>query len=261
MLSKILITVAALLILAGLIGLKMKMVGKRLLFVCIAAVGMVILSVAEMNTYGLVGGCFQAIYRILAIILGILLFHSICKRNGITDIEGLNGVGRKMPYTYVLLVFLCMVTIGIPITGTFTGIIYSEIGLLAGGYGMFTYVGLIGNILGIVVPVMLLFPMLRRMYFPEKEKNTEDIYTGSGDMTEYSMEDTGTVQDNIDCAENAEVTQENTDVAEGVATVAPSPAKSLLVIGWLLAAVLLVFSLYQQPVLVAISTVMQKFFS
>ena len=80
-------------------------------------------------------------------------------------------------------------------------------------------------------------------------------------MTEYSMEDTGTVQDNIDCAENAEVTQENTDVAEGVATVAPSPAKSLLVIGWLLAAVLLVFSLYQQPVLVAISTVMQKFFS
>ena len=223
MLSKILITVAALLILAGLIGLKMKMVGKRLLFVCIAAVGMVILSVAEMNTYGLVGGCFQAIYRILAIILGILLFHSICKRNGITDIEGLNGVGRKMPYTYVLLVFLCMVTIGIPITGTFTGIIYSEIGLLAGGYGVFTYVGLIGNILGIVVPVMLLFPMLRRMYFPEKEKNP--------------------------------------DVAEGVATVAPSPAKSLLVIGWLLAAVLLVFSLYQQPVLVAISTVMQKFFS
>lgn len=223
MLSKILITVAALLILAGLIGLKMKMVGKRLLFVCIAVVGMVMLSVAEMNTYGLVGGCFQAIYRILAIIPGILLFHSICKKNGITDIEGLNGVGRKMPYTYVLLVFLCMVTIGIPITGTFTGIIYSEIGLLAGGYGMFTYVGLIGNILGIVVPVMLLFPMLRRMYFPEKEKNT--------------------------------------DVAEGVATVAPSPAKSLLVIGWLLAAVLLVFSLYQQPVLVAISTVMQKFFS
>ncbi|HCJ07881.1 MAG TPA: hypothetical protein DHV96_05825 [Lachnospiraceae bacterium] len=223
MLSKILITVAALLILAGLIGLKMKMVGKRLLFVCIAAVGMVILSVAEMNTYGLVGGCFQAIYRILAIIPGILLFHSICKRNGITDIEGLNGVGRKMPYIYVLLVFLCMVTIGIPITGTFTGIIYSEIGLLAGGYGVFTYVGLIGNILGIVVPVMLLFPMLRRMYFPEKEKNP--------------------------------------DVAEGVATVAPSPAKSLLVIGWLLAAVLLVFSLYQQPVLVAISTVMQKFFS
>ena len=223
MLSKILITVAALLILAGLIGLKMKMVGKRLLFVCIAAVGMVILSVAEMNTYGLVGGCFQAIYRILAIIPGPLLFHSICKRNGITDIAGLNGVGRKMPYIYVLLVFLCMVTIGIPITGTFTGIIYSEIGLLAGGYGVFTYVGLIGNILGIVVPVMLLFPMLRRMYFPEKEKNP--------------------------------------DVAEGVATVAPSPAKSLLVIGWLLAAVLLVFSLYQQPVLVAISTVMQKFFS
>lgn len=257
MLSKILISVAALLILAGLLGLKMKMVGKRLLFVCIAEVGMVMLSVAEMNTYGLVGGCFQVIYRILAIIPGILLFRSICKRNGITDIEGLNDVGRKMPYTYTLLVFLCMVTIGIPITGTFTGIIYSEIGLLAGGYGVFTYVGLIGNILGIVVPVVLLFPMLRRMYFPEKEKDsevdtivhTEEVSNTQSDMdTEKGMEDAGAVLENVDHVEEA-------------VEISPSPAKSLLTISWLLAAVLLVFSLYQQPVLVVISTVMQKFFS
>lgn len=232
MLSKILISVAALLILAGLLGLKMKTVGKRLLFVCIAAVGMILLSVAEMNTYGLVGGCFQGIYRILAIVPGILLFHSICKRNQITELDGLNGIGRRMPYTYTLLVFLCMVMIGIPITGTFTGIIYSEIGLLAGGYGIFTYVGLVGNVLGIVVPVMLMFPMLRRMYFPEKEKDS----------------DADTVQENVDNVEEAVV-------------ISPSPAKSLLTVGWLLAAVLLVFSLYQQPVLVAISTVMQKFFS
>lgn len=228
MLSKILISVAALLILAGLLGLKMKTVGKRLLFVCIAAVGTVMLSVAEMNTYGLVGGCFQGIYRILAIVPGILLFHSICKRNQVTDLEGLNGIGRRMPYTYALLVFLCMVMTGIPVTGTFTGMIYSEIGLLAGGYGIFTYVGLVGNVLGIVVPVMLLFPMLRRMYFPEKEKDSD--------------------ADTIVRTEEAVVT-------------APSPAKSLLTISWLLAAVLFVFSLYQQPVLVVISTVMQKFFS
>ncbi|MBO5469828.1 MAG: hypothetical protein J6A03_08855 [Lachnospiraceae bacterium] len=241
MLSKILISVAALLILAGLLGLKMKTVGKRLLFVCIAAAGTVMLSVAEMNTYGLVGGCFQGIYRILAIVPGILLFHSICKRNQVTDLEGLNGIGRRMPYTYVLLVFLCMVMTGIPVTGTFTGMIYSEIGLLAGGYGIFTYVGLVGNVLGIVVPVMLLFPMLRRMYFPEKEKDSDAD-------TEKGMEDAETVQENVDHVEEAVVTT-------------PSPAKSLLTISWLLAAVLFMFSLYQQPVLVVISTVMQKFFS
>lgn len=254
MLSKILIMVAALLILAGLIGLKMKVVGKRLLFVCITAVGMVMLSVAEMNTYGLVGGCFQAIYRILAIIPGILLFHSICKRNGITEIEGLNGVGRKMPHTYALLVFLCMVMIGIPITGTFTGIIYSEIGLLAGGYGVFTYVGLVGNILGIVVPVMLLFPMLRRMYFPEKDKTTDQSLAVDADtdsMEEHDLEETEIVESDIDsAAQSAETT-----------VLSPSPAKGLLAVGWIIAAVIFVFSLYQQPVLVAISTVMQKFFS
>ena len=108
-----------------------------------------------------------------------------------------------------------------------------------------------------MVPVVLLFPMLRRMYFPEKEKDseadtivhTEEVSNTQSDMdTEKGMEDAGAVLENVDHVEEA-------------VGISPSPAKSLLTISWLLAAVLLVFSLYQQPVLVVISTVMQKFFS
>lgn len=228
MVSKILIAVAALLILAGLLGLKMKTVGKRLLFLGVAAMGMVLLAAAEMNTYGLVGGCFQLIYRLVAWIPCMLLVQSICKHNEIRDIGGLRGIGRKMPYTYALLVILSVVMIGVPVTGTFTGIIYSEIGLLAGNFGALTYMGLLGNVLGIVVPAALLFPVLRYMYFPCKDEEQEP------EMVEMTISDSKE---------------------------AAAPSKGLLTVSWVLAMILIVFSLYQQPVLEVTSTVMQKIFS
>ena len=233
MLSEILIAVGAVLIVAGFLGLKMKTVGKRLIFLCIAGAGMILLSVAEMNTYGLVGGSFQAVYRIVAMIPCLMLFHSICKKNEIKDLNGLDGIGTHMPYTYAILVLLAVMCIGVPVTGTFTGIIYSEIGLLAGGFGVFTYIGLIGNVVGVVVPVMLLFPLLRRMYFPCKEQETED---NTGEVLEE-------------------------DVTEDGVTDIQSPGKGVIAVSGIVAVLLVVCSLWQQPILQAVSTVMQKLFS
>ena len=238
MLSEILIAVGAVLIVAGFLGLKMKTVGKRLIFLCIAGAGMILLSVAEMNTYGLVGGSFQAVYRIIALIPCLMLFHSICKKNEIKDLNGLDGIGTHMPYTYAILVLLAVMCIGVPVTGTFTGIIYSEIGLLAGGFGVFTYIGLIGNVVGVVVPVMLLFPLLRRMYFPCKEQEAED------NTVEIMEED---------------VPEE--DVTEDAVIDIQSPGKGMIAVSGILAVLLVVGSLWQQPILQAVSTVMQKLFS
>lgn len=237
MLSEILIAVGAVLIVAGFLGLKMKTVGKRLIFLCIAGAGMILLSVAEMNTYGLVGGSFQAVYRIVAVIPCLMLFHSICKKNEIKDLNGLDGIGTHMPYTYAILVLLAVMCIGVPVTGTFTGIIYSEIGLLAGGFGVFTYIGLIGNVVGVVVPVMLLFPLLRRMYFPCKEQETED---NTGEVLEEVSEEDVTEDDVIDIQ---------------------NPGKGVIAVSGILAVLLVVCSLWQQPILQAVSTVMQKLFS
>lgn len=242
MLSEILIAVGAVLIVAGFLGLKMKTVGKRLIFLCIAGAGMILLSVAEMNTYGLVGGSFQAVYRIIALIPCLMLFHSICKKNEIKDLNGLDGIGTHMPYTYAILVLLAVMCIGVPVTGTFTGIIYSEIGLLAGGFGVFTYIGLIGNVVGVVVPVMLLFPLLRRMYFPCKEQEAED------NTVEIMEEDVP-----------EEVSEE--DVTEDAVIDIQSPGKGMIAVSGILAVLLVVGSLWQQPILQAVSTVMQKLFS
>ena len=143
-----------------------------------------------------------------------------------------------MPYTYAILVLLAVMCIGVPVTGTFTGIIYSEIGLLAGGFGVFTYIGLIGNVVGVVVPVMLLFPLLRRMYFPCKEQETED---NTGEVLEEDVPEEDVTEDGV------------IDIQ--------SPGKGVIAVSGIVAVLLVVCSLWQQPILQAVSTVMQKLFS
>lgn len=244
MLSKIGIIVAVLLTLAGLLGLRMKAVRKRLLFVWFPVIGMILLSAAEMNTYGLVGGCFQAIFRLPAAILCLLLLQNICVRNQVTDMEQLDGLGTRMPYTYVLLVVLSMILTGIPLTGTFTGIIYSEIGLLAGGYGVCTYIGLLGNIMGIIIFALLLFPILRRMYFPCENAEKEAV------QESVAVSEKEAVQESVAVPER-EVVQESV----------AAPEKKILGASWVIAVLWMVFSLYQQPVLVMVSTFVQKMFS
>lgn len=174
MINKILITISVVLVFMGLLGIKTKTIGKKLLFLSISSVGMAALSLAELNAYGLIGGAFQIVFRFLSLLFLILLFRNVCKKNQIVNVEEVSGIGRQLPYLFMAAVIYSVIIIGIPATGTFTGILYSEIGLLAGGYGIFTYVGLLGNIIGIVVPAVLLFPILKKAYFPGTEAEKRD---------------------------------------------------------------------------------------
>lgn len=184
MISKILITISVVFILAGLFGIKSKRLRGKMFFLCISSVGMAALSLVELNAYGLVGGAFQVFFRLMSLLFLVILFRDICKRNLIREAEEINGIGREMPYAFLVAVVYSIIVIGVPATGTFTGILYSEIGLLAGGFGIFTYVGMIGNIAGIAVAASLLFPILKKAYFPgeEAEKRESVMKPGKGMM-------------------------------------------------------------------------------
>lgn len=179
MISKVLIVVSAVLILAGFIGVKMKAIRKKLLFAWISSIGMMILSFAQMNAFGVLGSSYQVLFRLVSLILLTVLLLAIIKKNAIDKVEGLSGIGKNMPYIYAMTVIFSMMVIGIPGTGTFLGLYYSELGLIAmivQDFGIFAYIGALVNVIGIGVLAALLFPMLRQAYFPgaemERVKNT-----------------------------------------------------------------------------------------
>lgn len=175
MINKIIIVISVGMILLGVSGVKMQTIRKRMIFLCISSIGGIIMSFAEGNAYGLLGGIFQIIFRFVSLILLIILFFRICKKNEIAKVSDINGIGRGMPYTFMAITIFAMMVVGIPATGTFTGIFYSELGLLAGDYGVFAYIGMLGNMFGIIVPAALLLPILREAYFPDKDRDRREI--------------------------------------------------------------------------------------
>lgn len=174
MISEVLILGAVVLMLMGLKGIKGNDIGKKLSSLCIASLGAVALSFAQMNVYGFIGGCMQLLFRFTAlIILVILLFH-VCKKNKIWKVDDIKGVGRKMPYIFMMITIFSLMIIGIPSTGTFMGIFYSELGFLAGEFGIFSKIGIFGNIIGVLIPAILIFPIWKNAYFPGKDATVKE---------------------------------------------------------------------------------------
>lgn len=166
MISKVLIVISTIMILTGFVGAKMKAVWQKLIFLSVSIVGMLLMSFSEGNAYGVLGGTYQVLFRLISLIFLIALILSVAQRNNITKVEELRGIGKKMPYLYAMIVIYSMLVIGIPATGTFIGIFYSGIGVLLGGFGLLAYVGLLANVIGIGVAALLIFPILRQAYFP-----------------------------------------------------------------------------------------------
>lgn len=233
MISKVLIVISTLVILVGLFGIRSNRLQKRMLFLCISQAGSILLAFVGLNAYGLLGGIFQILFRLLSLIL-LFVFFGIYKRGQILSLSDIRGMGRQTPYLFAAAVVMAMIVIGIPATGTFTGILYSEIGLLSGGYGVFTYIGLAANMAGIIVAAMLLVPVFRRAYFPGVEK---------GGPTAVKEEDV------------PEPADEGNQAGEQL------PAGGRVTICYLVAAFLLVvFCIYQQPVMTLATELLGKVF-
>lgn len=234
MISRILITVFVVVIMAGLLGVRAETVRKKMVFLCVSSVGITALSFVEVNSYGLIGGCFQLFFRFISLICLLALLCNICKKNKIDRIKDFGGAGRNMPYIFAAATILGMIGIGIPATGTFTGILYSEIGLLAGGYGVFTYIGLVGNAAGIIIPAMILLPLLKQAYFPGLENEPEPV--------------------------QPEITEENSDLTIVMQRDWIKPGKGLTVLCIIVSVLLTVLCIYQKPVMIIAANLMETIF-
>lgn len=166
--SIVLIIGATILVFMGITGVKAKEVGKRLSALCITTLGATSLSFAQMNVFGLLGGFMQILFRFIGLIFFVVLVFHICKKNQIWKMDDLKGVGRKMPYVFMMVTLLAVMIIGIPSTGAFMGILYSEMGFINGGFGAISIVGMIGNVAGVILPAILIFPIWKNALFPGK---------------------------------------------------------------------------------------------
>lgn len=180
MITNVLIGISLFVTLLGAVGIRERTVKNRLAALSVATIGSLGVAFSQTGEYGMISGFQQLLFRGLGLIVFLLLMNSVCRKNEITTLEELNGVRRFMPYTYALLVVLAMFLVGVPGTGTFIGVMYAQMGYMFAKTGVISYVGMIGNIAGMIITAMLVFPILREAFLFEKK----EIVNGKSVSTE-----------------------------------------------------------------------------
>lgn len=158
---KILLFVSLLFILLGVPGIRECNMKKRMMALVFSIIGSVGIAFAQTGQYALIGGLQQLLFRGLGIILFCCILSRVCKKNDIQNLDALNGLGRFAPYTYMWLVLLAVFLIGVPGTGTFTGILYTQMGYMYGYVGIIGIVGQIANVVGMIVVCLVVLPILK----------------------------------------------------------------------------------------------------
>lgn len=152
----------------------MKSIGKRMLCLLLTIIGMLGLTFSQMDIYGLLGGFQQLLFRMPALFLLFLMINKVCKLNEIREIKELNGICADMPIMYGLWVALSVFVVGMPGTGTFTGMMYALMGAIDAADGAFAYMEIIGIVAGFLIAAAILCPILREAFLTQKQEVASD---------------------------------------------------------------------------------------
>lgn len=170
MTSNVLIAVFTVVTLLGWIGVGSKKVKGKLAGMLITLIGVLGLSFASDREYGRLGGMELVIYGVIAWLFFSILVGILCKKNDVKTVDQLVGLSAKMPYTFLILVVLGAFVIGIPGTGTFSAMMYSMYSLMSTRYGLFSFVGIAGILLGMVEMTIMVFGIIRHCYVREERE-------------------------------------------------------------------------------------------
>ena len=291
---KLLSVLAVLIILAGMIGAVTKDVKRRMLGVSLTVVGMLLLANVQGGVYGIFAGVELLLFQLPTLILFLIAFGSLCKKNKISQVDGFVGFRRSHPWVLLLFLIMGVILIGIPGTGTFGAYMIEINAILEGaasGVGIFQLISLFGMIVGIISLGIQFFDIWIHMMLmddrasePETTEKTdavkEDTEAETAEEAE-TLENTDAAKEDTE-AETAEETEtlENTDAAkeateaetaEETETLENADAvkedteaetalglnKALLGIEGVLLMVLVILGVFQTPVMAVISLIYQ----
>ena len=216
---KLLSVLAVLIILAGMIGAVTKDVKRRMLGVSLTVVGMLLLANVQGGVYGIFAGVELLLFQLPTLILFLIAFGSLCKKNKISQVDGFVGFRRSHPWVLLLFLIMGVILIGIPGTGTFGAYMIEINAILEGaasGVGVFQLISLLGMIVGIISLGIQFFDIwIHMMLMDDRLENTdaakEDTEAETAEEAE-TLENADAAKEDTE-AEEAE-TLENTDAAK-----------------------------------------------
>lgn len=150
----------------SMLAFREKVLKKRLAYSTVSQLSYILFGIALLNPVGLTGSMLHMIAHAFIKSALFLCAGAIIFRTGITTVDGLKGIGKKMPVTIWCFTIVSLGLIGIPPTGGFMSKWYLATGALDSQIPGFQYAGPIVLLVSALLTAGYLLPVTIQGFFP-----------------------------------------------------------------------------------------------
>ena len=148
---------------------------KRLAYSTVSQLSYILFGIALLNPTALTGSLLHVAGHALIKCALFLCAGAIIFRTGITTVDGLKGIGKKMPVTIWCFTIVSLGLIGIPPTGGFISKWYLAAGALDSGIKGFQYAGPVVLLVSALLTAGYLLPVTIKGFFPGEDFDYENM--------------------------------------------------------------------------------------
>lgn len=143
-----------------------KVLKKRLAYSTVSQISYILFGIALLNPTGLTGSFLHMAAHAMIKCVLFLGAGAVIHNTGITTIDGITGIGKKMPATIWCFTIASLGLIGIPPTGGFISKWYLASGALDSRIDIFNYLGPVVLLVSALLTAGYLLPVTIKGFFP-----------------------------------------------------------------------------------------------
>lgn len=148
---------------------------KRLAYSTVSQLSYILFGIALLNPTALTGSLLHVAGHALIKCALFLCAGAVIFRTGITTVDGLKGIGKKMPVTIWCFTIVSLGLIGIPPTGGFISKWYLAAGALDSGIKGFQYAGPVVLLVSALLTAGYLLPVTIKGFFPGEDFDYDNM--------------------------------------------------------------------------------------
>lgn len=148
---------------------------KRLAYSTVSQLSYILFGIALLNSDALTGALLHVAGHALIKCALFLCAGAIIFQTGITTVDGLKGIGKKMPVTIWCFTVVSLGLIGIPPTGGFISKWYLAAGALESGIKGFQYAGPVVLLVSALLTAGYLLPVTIKGFFPGADFDYDNL--------------------------------------------------------------------------------------
>lgn len=158
-----------------------KVLKKRLAYSTVSQISYILFGIALLNSIGLTGSFLHMAAHAMIKCVLFLGVGAVIHRNGITAIDGITGIGKKMPVTIWCFTIASLGLIGIPPTGGFISKWYLASGALNSHIEVFQFLGPVILLVSALLTAGYLLPVTIKGFFPGESYDYENTEKSEAD--------------------------------------------------------------------------------